>query len=80
MDIYLIKVNNENSRTRCVIFSKLKKTPEQLYWLEDMKKYWRSFVSVSNFKKTLHLFLVFILELRELLLAEFTNRDQSTDK
>ena len=35
--IYLLKVNNENSRTSCVICSKLaKKIPERPDWHEDI--------------------------------------------
>ena len=54
-DIYLLKVNNRNSRTTCEIFSKLTvKTPERHQW-------WRSFVFVFNLKPILYHFLVFIL-------------------
>ena len=57
MGIYLLKVNNENSRTGC---SKLaKKTPERPQWQEDITKHWlRSGVSIVNFEKIPHLFLV----------------------
>ena len=38
--INLFKINIEDSRTRCVICSKLtKKTPEQPHWQEDIKKH-----------------------------------------
>ena len=65
--IYLLKVNNENSRTRCVICSKLtKKTPERPYWHEDIKKHWHCsgvfipFRSISflNFRKCCQLGLL----------------------
>ena len=61
VNIYLLKVNNKNSRTRCVIYSKLtKKTPEGPHWHEDINKNWHhSIVSVVNFEKIPHLFLVF---------------------
>ena len=64
--IYLLKGNNENYRTRCEICSKLKKkTPERPHWIEDINKHWRrSCLSIVNFEKILHLFLVFILEFR----------------
>ena len=59
--IYLLKVNSENSRTKCVIFSKLtKKSSEQPYWHEVIKKHWHcTAVIVINFEKIPHLFLVF---------------------
>ena len=59
--IYLLKVNNENSRTRCVICSKLtKETPEPPHWYEDIKKHWHhSGLSTVNFEKIPFLFLVF---------------------
>ena len=56
--IYLLKVNDENFRTRCVICSKM--TRERPHWHEDIKKRWRrSGVSVVNFEKIPHLSLVF---------------------
>ena len=59
--IYLLKVNNESSRTRCVIRSKLiKKSSQQPHWNEDIKKHWcRSGASIVNFEKISHPFLVF---------------------
>ena len=32
VDIYLLKVNNRNTRTRCELCSKLTKTPERCQW------------------------------------------------
>ena len=50
-DIYLFKVNNRNTRTRCEICSKLTiKTPER-----------RSGVFIVNFENISHLVLVFLL-------------------
>ena len=50
-DIYLFKVNNRNTRTRCEICSKLRiKTPER-----------RSGVFIVNFENISHLVLVFLL-------------------
>ena len=49
--IYLLKVNNRNTRTRCEICSKLTiKTPER-----------RSGVFIVNFEHISHLVLVFLL-------------------
>ena len=53
--IYLLKVNNRNTRTRCEICSKLTiKTPE---WRQRH----RSGVFIVNFEHTLHLVLLFLL-------------------
>ena len=53
--IYLLKVNNKNTRTRCEICSKLTiKTPERRQWR-------RSGVFIVNFKRISHLVLVFLL-------------------
>ena len=53
--IYLLKVNNRNTRTRCEISSKLTiKTPEQHQWR-------RSSVFIVTFKHISHLVLVFLL-------------------
>ena len=53
--IYLLKVNNRNTRTRCEICSKLTiKTPEQCQWH-------RSNVFVVNLKHISHLILLFLL-------------------
>ena len=53
--IYLLKVNNRNTRTRCEICSKLAiKTPE--------RRYWRcSGVSIVNFEHISHLVPAFLL-------------------
>ena len=65
--IYLLEVNNENSRTRCVICSKLIKKRHRND-LTDMKTLRNSdvalvslllSVSIVNFEKISHLFLVF---------------------
>ena len=53
--IYLLKVNNKNTRTRYEIYSKLTiKTPEERQWR-------RSVVLIVNFKHISHLALVFLL-------------------
>ena len=53
--IYLFKVNNRNTRTRCEICSKLTiKTPERRHWR-------RSGVFIVNFEHISHLVLVFLL-------------------
>ena len=53
--IYLLKVNNRNTRTKCEIFSKLTiKTPKRHQWC-------RSGVFIVNFEHISHLFLVFLL-------------------
>ena len=53
--IYLLKVNNRNTRTRCEICSKLTiKTPERRYQR-------RSGVFIVNFEHISHLVLVFLL-------------------
>ena len=53
--IYLPKVNNRNTRTRCEICSKLTiKTPERRQWR-------RSGVFIVNFEYISHLALVFLL-------------------
>ena len=53
--IYLLKVNNRNSRTRCEICSKLTiKIPERRQWR-------RSGIFLVNFEHILHLVLVFLL-------------------
>ena len=53
--IYLLKVNNRNTRTRSDICSKLTiKTPGRRHWH-------RSGVFVVNFEVILHLVLVFLL-------------------
>ena len=53
--IYMFKVNNRNTRTRCEICSKLTiKTPEPGHWR-------RSGVFIVNFKHISHLVLVFLL-------------------
>ena len=58
--IYLLKVNNGNSRTRHVICTKLTKKDTRTTWHEDIKKHWHSSgVSIINFEKVPHLYLVF---------------------
>ena len=53
--IYLLKVNNRNTRTRCEICSKLTiNTPERRHWR-------RSGVFIVNFEHISHLALVFLL-------------------
>ena len=53
--IYLIKVNNIKTRTRCEICSKLAiKTPERYHWR-------RSGIFIINFEHISHLVLVFLL-------------------
>ena len=53
--IYLLKVNNRNTRTRCEICSKLTiNTPERRHWP-------RSGVFIVNFEHISHLVLVFLL-------------------
>ena len=53
--IYLLKVNNRNTRTRCEIYSKLTiKTPERRQWR-------RSGVFIVNFEYISRLALVFLL-------------------
>ena len=53
--IYLLRVNNRNTRTRCEICSKLIiKTPEGCHW-------GRSDVFIVNFEHISHLVLVFLL-------------------
>ena len=53
--IYMFKVNNRNSITRCEICSKLTiKTPERRHWR-------RSGVFIVNFEHISHLVLVFLL-------------------
>ena len=53
--IYLLKVNNRNTRRRCEMCSKLTiKNPEQHHWR-------RSGVFILNFEYISHLVLVFLL-------------------
>ena len=53
--IYLLKVNDRNTRKRFEICSKLtKKTPERCHWR-------RCGVFIVNFEHILHLVLVFLL-------------------
>ena len=53
--IYLFKVNNRNTRTRCEICSKLTiNTPERRQWR-------RSGVFIVNFEHISHLVLVFLM-------------------
>ena len=53
--IYLLKVNNRNTKGRCEICSKLTiKTPERQHWR-------RSGVFIANFEHVSHLALVFLL-------------------
>ena len=54
-NIFLLKVNNRNTRKRCEICSKLTiKTPERHYWH-------RSGVFIANVEHISHLVLVFLL-------------------
>ena len=54
-DIYLLQVNNRNTRTRCEICSKLTiKTPKRCHWRH-------SGVFIVNFEHISHLALVFLL-------------------
>ena len=54
-DIYLLKVNDRNTRTRCKICSKLTiKTPEQRHWRP-------SGVFIVNFEHISHLAIVLLL-------------------
>ena len=51
-DIYMLKVNNRNTRTRCEICSKLTtKTPERRHWCH-------SGIFIVNFEHISHLVLV----------------------
>ena len=60
--IYLLKVNNRDTRTRCEICSKLTiKTPERRQWR-------RSGVFNFNLERISHLILVFLLLTRKMLL------------
>ena len=53
--IYLLKVNNRNTRTSCEICSKLtKKTRKRRQWC-------RSSVFIANFEHISHIILVFLL-------------------
>ena len=53
--IYLLKVNNRNTRTRCEICSKLTiKIPERRHWH-------RSGIFIVNFEHISHLVLLFLL-------------------
>ena len=55
VDIYMFKVNNRNTRTRCEICSKLtKKALERRHWR-------RSGVFIFNFEHILHFVFVFLL-------------------
>ena len=54
-EIYLLKVNNRNSRARCEICSKLTmKIPQRRQWR-------RSGIFIVNFEHISHLVLVFLL-------------------
>ena len=54
-DIYLLKVNNRSTRTRCEVCSKLiKKIPERRHWR-------RSGIFIASFEHISHLALVFLL-------------------
>ena len=53
--IYMLKVNNRNTKTRREICSKLtRKIPERRHWR-------RSVISIVNFEHISHLALVFLL-------------------
>ena len=63
VDIYLLKGNNRNTRTRCEICSKLTiKTPERCHWR-------RSGVSVANSEHISNLISVFLLLTLNMLLS-----------
>ena len=53
-NIYLVKVNNRNTRKNCEICSKLIKTPERRYRRHSV-------VFIVNFEHILHFFLIFLL-------------------
>ena len=54
-EVYLLKVNKRNTRTRCEVCSKLTiKTPERRYWH-------CSGVLIVNFEHILHFVLIFLL-------------------
>ena len=56
-DIYLLKVNNRNTRTRCEIYSELTiKTLERRHWR-------RSGVFIVNFEHNSHLVPVFLFSI-----------------
>ena len=60
--IYLLKVNNDNSRTRCVICSKLTKKALDLTDMKTLGNIGAALVSLLltvNFEKIPHIFLVF---------------------
>ena len=66
MGIYLLKVNNRNTRTRCEICSKLTiKTPERRQWRRSGWR--RSGVFIVNFEHISHLILFLLLTLNMLL-------------
>ena len=59
--IFLLKVNNRNTRTRCEICSKLTtKTPERRHWC-------RSGVFIVNFKHISHLVLVSVINVEQVI-------------
>ena len=81
--IYLLKVDNENPRTRFVICLKLTKKDTRTTSL-TMKSSRNINVALVSLLLILKRFLTFyqnfILEFWEVLLAGFTSSDQSTDK
>ena len=77
--IYLLKVGNENCRTRCVIISKLTKTKQNKTKHQNHHNHMRTLRNIGFTLVSLYLFLVFILELPEVFSAGFTS-NQSTDK
>ena len=61
-NIYLLKVNNRNTKKKCEICLKLTtKTPEQRPFSGRLRKGRRSDIFVVNFEHILHIFLVFLL-------------------
>ena len=73
--IYLIKVSNENSRTRCVICPKLTKKDNG-----TTSHRYRSEYLLLTFKRSHAFSKYLIFEFREVLPVGFASSDQSTDR